>query len=131
MRGFWLKPRTICSLPQPKGVGLVIHKFGGFALQSHRPCNFFTKSFIRCQYAPHCFSKQPCIIEQKNENYLENVDATVKNDYFYTKKRQKCIKCIFLGLAGIYIEYKFWYVEYKFWYVEYKFWYVEKYLKVC
>ena len=55
--------------------------------------------------------------ETKNENYLGNVDDTVKNHYFYTKKRQKCIKCIFLGRAERYVKYKFWYVKYKFWYV--------------
>ena len=55
--------------------------------------------------------------EKKNENYLENVDTTAKNDYFYTKKRQKCTKCTFLGFMGIYVKYKFLYVV--------------KYFKVC
>ena len=66
---------------------------------------------------------QPC--------YLKNIDSIVKNDYFYTKKRQKYTKCTFLGFVRIYVKYKFWYVEYKFWYVKYKFWYVVKYFKVC
>ena len=76
--------------------------------------------------------------KRKNKIYWENVGSTAKNDYFYTKKRQKRTKYTILGFTGIYVKYKFWYIEYKFWYIEYKFWYVEykfwyvvKYFKVC